>query len=99
MYLYSFILFDYVPWLRALDLEGHEKIVNEATRIINGYHDPIIDEREQQWREGKRVEAEDLLELGAWRLVVELKRLVFQRVKQHKQVKMLDSIVGPHLFY
>ncbi|XVF61398.1 hypothetical protein PTKIN_Ptkin08bG0126300 [Pterospermum kingtungense] len=29
---------------------GHEEIVSEATRIINGYHDPIIDERVQQWR-------------------------------------------------
>ncbi|KAK6271537.1 hypothetical protein POUND7_008635 [Theobroma cacao] len=61
-HLYSFILSDYVPWLRPLDLEGHEKIVSEAVRIVNGYHDPIIDERVQQWREGKKKEAEDLLD-------------------------------------
>ncbi|XVF41202.1 hypothetical protein PTKIN_Ptkin01aG0261300 [Pterospermum kingtungense] len=63
LHLYSFVLSDYVSWLRALDLEGHEKIVSEATKIINGYHDPIIDERVQQWRsQGKKKEAEDLLD-------------------------------------
>ncbi|XP_022746611.1 phenylalanine N-monooxygenase-like [Durio zibethinus] len=62
MHVYSFILSDYVPWLRALDLEGHEKIVTEAQRIVNSYHDPIIDERVQQWREGKKKEPEDLLD-------------------------------------
>ncbi|XVF82214.1 hypothetical protein PTKIN_Ptkin16aG0027100 [Pterospermum kingtungense] len=62
MHLNSFILSDYVPWLRPLDLEGHEKIVREAMRIVNGYHDPIIDERVQLWREGKRKEPVDLLD-------------------------------------
>ncbi|XP_022746930.1 phenylalanine N-monooxygenase-like [Durio zibethinus] len=62
MHIYSFILSDYVPWLRPLDLEGHEKIVTEALRIVNSYHYPIIDERVQQWREGKKKEPEDLLD-------------------------------------
>ncbi|XVF24345.1 hypothetical protein REPUB_Repub13aG0119900 [Reevesia pubescens] len=61
-HLYCFILSDYVPWLRAFDLEGHEKIVSEAMRIVNDYHDPLIDERVQEWREGKRKEPEDLLD-------------------------------------
>ncbi|XVF82076.1 hypothetical protein PTKIN_Ptkin16aG0014800 [Pterospermum kingtungense] len=46
MHINSFILSDYVPWLRPFDLEGHEKIVRDAMRIVNGYHDPIIDESE-----------------------------------------------------
>ncbi|GMI70202.1 cytochrome p450 79a2 [Hibiscus trionum] len=58
----SFILSDYVPWLRPLDLEGHEKIVSEAMRILNGYHDPIVDERLKQWIEGKKKKPEDLLD-------------------------------------
>ncbi|XVF82080.1 hypothetical protein PTKIN_Ptkin16aG0015200 [Pterospermum kingtungense] len=62
MHINSFILSDYVPWLRPFDLEGHEKIVREAMRIVNGYHDPIIDERVQQWRQGKREEPADLLD-------------------------------------
>ncbi|KAK8508701.1 hypothetical protein V6N11_037656 [Hibiscus sabdariffa] len=61
-HLNSFILSDYVPWLRPLDLEGHEKIVSEAIRIINGYHDPIVDERIREWRQGKKKEPEDLLD-------------------------------------
>ncbi|KAL4333719.1 hypothetical protein GQ457_07G019700 [Hibiscus cannabinus] len=61
-HLYSFILSDYIPWLRPLDLEGHEKIVSEAMGIINGYNDPIVDERVQDWKDGKRKEPEDLLD-------------------------------------
>ncbi|KAE8668511.1 Phenylalanine N-monooxygenase [Hibiscus syriacus] len=59
-HLYS-ALSDYIPWLRPLDLEGHEKIVSEAMRIISGYHDPIVDERVKEWKDGKRKEPEDLL--------------------------------------
>ncbi|KAE8726094.1 Tryptophan N-monooxygenase 1 [Hibiscus syriacus] len=55
-------LSDYIPWLRPLDLEGHEKIVSEAMRIISGYHDPIVDERVKEWKDGKRMETEDLLD-------------------------------------
>ncbi|XP_022764414.1 phenylalanine N-monooxygenase-like [Durio zibethinus] len=62
MHLYSFILSDYIPWLRPLDLEGHEKIVSEAMRIVNDYHDPLIDERVHEWRDGKRKEPQDLLD-------------------------------------
>ncbi|XVF00343.1 hypothetical protein REPUB_Repub03eG0277000 [Reevesia pubescens] len=60
--LYSFILSDYVPSLRALDLEGHEKIVSKAMRIVNDYHDPLIDERVKEWKEGKMKEPDDLLD-------------------------------------
>ncbi|KAH9669854.1 Phenylalanine N-monooxygenase [Citrus sinensis] len=61
-HIYSFILSDYIPWLRVLDLEGHERIVSDAMRTISKYHDPIIDERVRQWRCGKKKEAEDLLD-------------------------------------
>ncbi|OMO81610.1 Cytochrome P450 [Corchorus olitorius] len=59
---YSFALSDYVPWLKPLDLEGHEKIVSECMRIVNSYHDPIINDRVEQWRQGDRKEPEDLLD-------------------------------------
>ncbi|KAK6271530.1 hypothetical protein POUND7_008628 [Theobroma cacao] len=61
-HLYSFILSDYIPWLRSFDLEGHEKTVRKAMKIVNDYQDPLIDERVQEWREGKRTESEDLLD-------------------------------------
>ncbi|OMO90059.1 Cytochrome P450 [Corchorus olitorius] len=61
-HLYSFALSDYVSWLRPFDLEGHGKMVSEALRIVNGYHDPIIDERVKQWKQGTRKEPEDLLD-------------------------------------
>ncbi|MBA0566510.1 hypothetical protein Golob_011321, partial [Gossypium lobatum] len=61
-HLYSFILSDHLPWLRPLDLEGHEKIVSEAMKVLNGYNDPLIDKRVKEWKDGKRKEPEDLLD-------------------------------------
>ncbi|KAJ4976575.1 hypothetical protein NE237_001681 [Protea cynaroides] len=58
----TFCVSDYLPFLRRFDLNGHEKIMKEAIRIVNKYHDPIIDERIREWREGKKNEVEDLLD-------------------------------------
>ncbi|KAF5178833.1 Cytochrome p450 [Thalictrum thalictroides] len=49
--LYAFSISDYMPRLRCLDLDGHEKIMKAATKIVNRYHDTIIDERIKQWRD------------------------------------------------
>ncbi|XP_056858214.1 phenylalanine N-monooxygenase-like isoform X2 [Raphanus sativus] len=40
-HLYAFALSDYVPWLRFLDLEGHEKVVSGAMRNVSKYNDPF----------------------------------------------------------
>nr|DAD25787.1 TPA_asm: hypothetical protein HUJ06_027255 [Nelumbo nucifera] len=48
--LYAFCVSDYMPCLRWLDLNGHEKIMKKAIRIVNKYHDPIIDDRIKKWR-------------------------------------------------
>ena len=45
-----------------LDLDGHEKTVREAMNTIKKYHDPIVDQRVEQWRNGEKKEAEDLLD-------------------------------------
>ncbi|XP_042503993.1 tryptophan N-monooxygenase CYP79A68-like isoform X2 [Macadamia integrifolia] len=62
-YLYVFCVSDYMPSLRRFDLNGHEKIVKEATGIVNKYHDPIIDKRIREWKEGKKNEPQDLLDI------------------------------------
>ncbi|KAK4858247.1 hypothetical protein QYF36_013256 [Acer negundo] len=50
-YIFSFCVSDYVPYLRGVvDLDGHEKVMKENIRIINKFHDPIIEERILQWR-------------------------------------------------
>uniref|UniRef100_A0A6N2M1V9 Uncharacterized protein n=1 Tax=Salix viminalis TaxID=40686 RepID=A0A6N2M1V9_SALVM len=41
----------------------HEKVVMENLRIINKYHDPIIDERAQQWKDGTKKDTEDWLDI------------------------------------
>ncbi|GLT61736.1 hypothetical protein SLA2020_344200 [Shorea laevis] len=61
--LYSFCISDYLPWLRRFDLDGHEKITREATMIAGKYHDPIIEERINQWEKGTKTEEEDLLDV------------------------------------
>lgn len=49
-FLYAYCISDYFPGLIGLDLDGHEKIVKEANSVIEKYHDPIIKERIQRWR-------------------------------------------------
>lgn len=64
---YAFGVSDYIPNLRWMDLDGHEKIMKRAIRVFNKYQEPIIDERIEKWRSG-RVECvkkgpEDLLDV------------------------------------
>ncbi|KAJ0234794.1 hypothetical protein HA466_0269340 [Hirschfeldia incana] len=62
-HLYAFALSDYVPWLRFLDLEGHEKVVSDAMRSISKYNDSFVDQRLKQWRDGKMKEPRDFLDM------------------------------------
>ncbi|KAF9670956.1 hypothetical protein SADUNF_Sadunf13G0123000 [Salix dunnii] len=62
-HIYAFCISDFLPSLIGLDLDGHEKVVMENLRIINKYHDPIIDERIQQWQDGTRKDTEDWLDI------------------------------------
>ncbi|KAM0933828.1 putative phenylalanine N-monooxygenase [Dioscorea sansibarensis] len=48
--IYAFCASDFIPSLRILDIDGHERIMKGAINVINKYHDPIIEERVQQWR-------------------------------------------------
>ncbi|KAI9118215.1 hypothetical protein K1719_010547 [Acacia pycnantha] len=62
-HLYAFSVSDYVPFLRALDVDGHKKMLKNAMRTVNKYHDPIIEQRIQQWKEGTKTKTEDLLDV------------------------------------
>ena len=61
--IYAFSVSDYLPWLKWLDLDGHRRKVCEAMNVINKYHDPIVNERIRQWREGTKTKPEDLLDV------------------------------------
>ncbi|KAF9595747.1 hypothetical protein IFM89_003489 [Coptis chinensis] len=67
--LYAFNVSDYLPRMRRFDLDGHEKIMKAATKIVNSYHDTIIDERIKEWRDGEnefrsvKKEPEDLVDI------------------------------------
>ncbi|EOA29121.1 hypothetical protein CARUB_v10025388mg [Capsella rubella] len=60
---FAFCVSDYLPMLTGLDLNGHEKIMREASAIMDKYHDPIIKERIKMWREGKRTQIQDFLDI------------------------------------
>ncbi|GLT40970.1 hypothetical protein SLA2020_150640 [Shorea laevis] len=59
--LYSFCICDYLPTFRSFDLDGHEKITKEATKVAGEYYDPIIKERIQQWKDGTKKQEDDFL--------------------------------------
>ncbi|KAM3384142.1 hypothetical protein ACQJBY_008665 [Aegilops geniculata] len=61
--LFAFCVSDYLPWLRGLDLDGHEKVVKEANTTVNRLHDTVIDERWRQWKSGERRELDDFLDV------------------------------------
>ncbi|KAK2992724.1 hypothetical protein RJ640_025227 [Escallonia rubra] len=61
-YLYSFCVSDYFPFLRGFDLDGHEKVMKEAMASMKKLHDPIINARIRQGRDGEK-EANDLLDV------------------------------------
>ncbi|KAK8717811.1 hypothetical protein V6N13_045065 [Hibiscus sabdariffa] len=63
VHLYNFCISDYLPFLRGLDLEGHEKIMEEATRVLEKNHNPIIEDRIRKWRDSKIDEPQDLLDV------------------------------------
>ncbi|XP_022891728.1 isoleucine N-monooxygenase 2-like [Olea europaea var. sylvestris] len=62
-HMYAFWISDYVPWLRSLDIDGHEKIIKNSMSVFEKYHDPIIHERVKKWRDGEKEEAKDLLDI------------------------------------
>ncbi|KAH7671811.1 phenylalanine N-monooxygenase protein [Dioscorea alata] len=63
--IYAFCASDFMPSLRILDIDGHEKIMKKALKVINKYHDPIIEERMRRWRTDGGVddEPEDILDV------------------------------------
>nr|XP_028965116.1 isoleucine N-monooxygenase 1-like [Malus domestica] len=48
---------------RVFDIGGHAKKVRDALKITKQYQDPVINERLQEWRDGKRTEPADLLDV------------------------------------
>ncbi|XP_062209320.1 tyrosine N-monooxygenase-like [Phragmites australis] len=49
-YLDAFCVSDYFPALVGLDLDGHEKVIRGVMRTLNRLHDPIVEERVEEWR-------------------------------------------------
>jgi phenylalanine N-monooxygenase len=68
-YLDAFCVSDYFPALVGLDLDGHEKVIRGVMRTLNRLHDPVIEERVEEWRllrkAGERRDVADFLDVLA----------------------------------
>ncbi|KAM6546368.1 hypothetical protein CsatB_027104 [Cannabis sativa] len=66
-HIYAFSVSDYLPLLRWLDLDGHQRIVRKAIKVVNKLHDPIIKDKIREWRKGEpsisRKTSNDLLDV------------------------------------
>nr|KYP44534.1 Tyrosine N-monooxygenase [Cajanus cajan] len=62
-HVYAFSVSDYIPWLGMLDLDGHKRKVKNGLKMMKKYHDPIVEERIKQWKDGSKTIEEDLLDV------------------------------------
>ena len=87
-YIYSFCVSDYMPCLRGLDLDGHEKMIKEALKITRKYHEPLIEERFRRYKEGcNDKEPEDLLDI-----LVSLKDVSGEQLLSQEEIKALITV-------
>jgi len=68
-YLDAFCVSDYFPALVGLDLDGHEWVVRRVMRTLNRLHDPVVQERVEEWhllrKAGERRDVADFLDVLA----------------------------------
>ncbi|CAD6205674.1 unnamed protein product [Miscanthus lutarioriparius] len=68
-YLDAFCVSDYFPAFVGLDLDGHERVVRRVMRTLNRLHDPVVQERAEEWRllrkAGERRDVADFLDVLA----------------------------------
>lgn len=63
LYNYAFNISDYLPMLKWLDIDGHSKKVLDSVEIVKNIHDPIVNDRIRQWRDGTQTDPVDLLDV------------------------------------
>ncbi|CAL5202687.1 unnamed protein product [Lathyrus oleraceus] len=59
-YVYAFCVSDYMPLLRGLDIDGHERKVKDAMSVVKKYNDPIIERKIEKWKDGSKTSAADV---------------------------------------
>ncbi|KAG9139026.1 hypothetical protein Leryth_023947 [Lithospermum erythrorhizon] len=62
-YMDEFCISDYLPWLRFLDIVGLENKLRTCVKVIEKYHNPIIEDRIKQWKDKRREHPEDFLDI------------------------------------
>ncbi|KAL0558841.1 hypothetical protein IC582_003423 [Cucumis melo] len=60
----SFSISDFMPCLKPLDLDGHQKNMKNALNVLRKYDEHIIKERVQQWKTDEKIKGvEDILDI------------------------------------
>ncbi|XP_054819037.1 isoleucine N-monooxygenase 1-like [Prosopis cineraria] len=88
-YLFAFSMSDFVPSLRGLELDGHDKMVKNALAKVNKYHDPIIEARIKQWKDGIKTETEDLIDV-----MISLKDVNNNSLLKAQEIKALEMMMA-----
>ncbi|XP_062080002.1 tryptophan N-monooxygenase CYP79A68-like [Humulus lupulus] len=63
--LYAYSVSDILPWLRWFDLDGDQRTVREAIKVIDKHQDSLISGRIREWREDDKAKKQpsDLLDV------------------------------------
>ncbi|XP_057803637.1 isoleucine N-monooxygenase 1-like [Salvia miltiorrhiza] len=62
-YTYGFAIADFILCLHWFDLDGHKRVVTNALECLRKYHEPIIHNRVEMWRNGVRNTNQDILDV------------------------------------
>ncbi|WVY92784.1 hypothetical protein V8G54_031872 [Vigna mungo] len=90
-HVYAFSASDYLPWLSVFDLDGHKRKVKKGLRTMEKYHDPMIEERMKQWKNGEKSVEEDLLDV-----LISLKDDNDNPALTMKEIKALTIVIHHH---
>ncbi|GAU18634.1 hypothetical protein TSUD_124670 [Trifolium subterraneum] len=93
-YVFAFSTSDYIPWLKLLDLDGHKGKIKNAMRIMNKYHDCLIEERTKQWNDGSKNVEEDLLDVLISLKDVNNKPLLTTKEIKAQVIELMMAMVG-----
>uniref|UniRef100_K4A8I0 Tyrosine N-monooxygenase n=1 Tax=Setaria italica TaxID=4555 RepID=K4A8I0_SETIT len=95
-YLDAFCVSDYFPALVGLDLDGHERVVRGIMRTLRRLHDPVVEERVEEWRQlrkaGERRDPADFLDVLA--SLDDAAGRPLLTVDEIKAQTILDAVVG-----
>ncbi|XP_031127420.1 phenylalanine N-monooxygenase-like [Ipomoea triloba] len=90
-YVYSFGIWDYLPWLSMFDLDGQRKALKKAVKGVRKHQDPEVDVRIKMWNNGTKTEQQDILDV-----LINLKDIDGRSLLTSEEIKaqILELMIG-----